>query len=105
MPERRRHHHKREEQPINEQPNPFSNILGNFNISNLAGIINSIDINELTNSINSNSFAPANGGEMDEGTMRKEEIANSLRTLINCDKSELIQVLLRFYALRKPVKK
>lgn len=117
MPDHRRHRHRREEpireqtinneQPTNkEQPNPFSNMLGNINISSIASLINSIDINELAASINNNNYASVEEGvQLDEGTRRKNDIANALKTLINCDKSELVQVLLRFYALRNSNKK
>ncbi|OPJ55346.1 hypothetical protein [Clostridium oryzae] len=99
----RKHHHKREESST-EQQNLSSAIFGNLNINNLANLINSVDVNELVASINNNNIASDNG-EKDEAVLRKEEIATALRTLINCDKSELVQVLLKFYALRKPLKK
>lgn len=76
-------------------------------LGNIASLLNTIDLNKVTSLLGSfNNNLPANttsnDGTRDSGVeQRRNELANALRTLINADKSELLQVALQVYAATK----
>jgi hypothetical protein len=89
-------------QPSNNTANsPF----GNFNINGLAGIVNSIDVNALTNAINKA------GDDIDDKEERgvrgpaNADIILALRTLINADKALLIQTVIQLFATSRNQKR
>lgn len=77
------------------------------NLGNIAALLNNIDLNKLSSLLgNITSTLPINnpGGDAvrdPDAEQRKNELANALRTLINADKSELLQVALQVYAATK----
>lgn len=76
-------------------------------LGNIAALLNTIDLNKITSMLGGlNNSLPVNtsgnGANRDQGAEeRKIELANALRTLINADKSELLQVALQIYAATK----
>jgi hypothetical protein len=73
-------------------------------LGNIATLLNTIDLNKVTSllgSFNNNlsDNTTNSDGTRDTGSeQRRNELANALRTLINADKSELLQVALQVYA-------
>lgn len=94
---RHRRHSRYEEEDIRESNTQQSGSpFGNFNIGNLAGIVNSIDVNQLTSAINRAGEELDNYDSDDEP--RNGEIIRALRTLINSDKALLLQTIIQLYA-------
>jgi hypothetical protein len=94
---RHRRHSRYEEDDIRESSSQQNNSpLGNFNIGSLAEIINSIDVNQLTKAINRAGEELDNDDSGDEA--RNADIIRALRTLINSDKSLLLQTIIQLYA-------
>jgi hypothetical protein len=83
--------------------------LNNLDLSSIAGIINNIDMNQVSAFLNN---AVNNGGDIEKdeknnqipdsntsnAESRKSELIRALRTLINADKSEVLQIVIQLYA-------
>jgi hypothetical protein len=92
--------HKRE--TFNEE----NSIPNNYDFSNIINLIKGIDINQLTEYVSTmNNTNQEENDEIDEGTARRNEILSSIKTLIDSDKTELLQVILQLYAASKNIKK
>lgn len=98
--------HKKNTMYGEENGQPTNQPVNNFNLGNLAGIINSLDINSLVDAVNSAGEAIDNT-EMDDGAVESSnaEIIRALRTLINADKVVLLQTIIQIYALSRTRKK
>lgn len=98
--------HKRNTNYEEENGQPTNQPVNNFNLGNLVGIINSIDINSLVDAVNSAGEAIDNT-EMDDAAVENSnaEIIRALRTLINADKVVLLQTIIQIYALSRARKR
>lgn len=94
-----------EEESTPQRNNVNNNPLSNFNINSLAGIVNSIDVNQLSDAIN------RAGDDIDDQEERgirsapNADIILALRTLINADKALLIQTVIQLFAVSRNQKR
>lgn len=82
-----------------------ANSQGGFNLGGLAGLINSIDINQLAHSINQAGDLIDEQEERGIHSPANGEIIVALRTLINADKALLLQTFIQLIASGRSQKK
>lgn len=86
---------------------PAANGFDLSSLGSIAGLLNNIDMNKISSLLGNISTSlpintTGNDGSRDSNVeQRKSDLANALRTLINADKSELLQVALQIYAATK----
>ena len=117
----RHRRHRRQEEASRPASNTPASGFDLSSIANIAGLLNSIDLNQVagllssfnavnqnngnmsTENINSSAVVNNETNERSESSTaaRKNELANALRVLINADKTELLQVALQFYAANR----
>lgn len=103
----RHRRHGRYEDSGRGEANSAGNGLDLSSLGNIAALLNTIDINKITSLLgNVTNNLPINAAGNDQNrdpdaAQRKTELANALKTLINADKSELLQVALQIYAATK----
>lgn len=92
----------------------IGSILKNFDISSIAKILSSIDINEVTalvNNLSKNTEQADSSGdnlrniESEDINKKRSDVAASLQTLINADKGELLQIIMQLFAASKKTNK
>lgn len=89
-------------QPRNNTPN---NPLANFNINSLAGIVNGIDVNQLSQAINNAGDVIDDQEERGIQSAPNADIILALRTLINADKALLLQTMIQLFAVGRNQKR
>jgi hypothetical protein len=86
--------------------NNLGSILGNMNPNQLAGILNGIDINQLKGMFQGFNSASNQEGERNQiGSSRSIEILNSIKPLVNAERSQLIDSIIQIYTISKIIKK
>ncbi|NLZ49233.1 MAG: hypothetical protein GX895_10750 [Clostridiales bacterium] len=105
MSRHRRSRSSRQERYEQESPQVSNHAQGGFNLANLAGIINSIDINQLAQSINEAGDLIEEQEERGIRTAPNADIIMALRTLINADKAMLLQTFIQLLASSRNQKK
>lgn len=109
MSSHRRGRSSRQERYEQESPQASTqtsnNQQGGFNLASLAGIINSIDINQLAHSINQAGDLIDEQEERGIRTAPNADIIVALRTLINADKAMLLQTFIQLMAASRNQKK
>lgn len=98
MSRHRRSRSSREDRYEQESPQASNNQQGGFNLASLAGLINSIDINQLAQSINQAGALIERQEEKGIRTAPNADIIIALRTLINADKAMLLQTFIQLLA-------
>jgi hypothetical protein len=102
-----RHRRRTRQEGASQSGSGFN--LNNLDLSSIAGIINNIDMNQVSTFLNNAVKNEANteNGEKNNQTRdsntssvdpRRNEIIRAMRTLINADKSEVLQVVIQLYA-------
>lgn len=105
MSRHRRSRPSREDRYEQESSQGNPNQQGGFNLANLIGIINSIDINQLAQSINQAGDLIDEQEERGLRTAPNADIVIALRTLINADKALLLQTFIQLIAASRNQKR
>ena len=94
-----------EEEDTQPKNNTANNPLTNFNISSLAGIVNGIDVNQLSEAINRAGDDIDDQEDRGLRTAPNADIILALRTLINADKALLLQTMIQLFAVSRNQKR
>ena len=86
-------------------------LLNNMNPNQLSGLLNNIDLNQLSSMFKgmggggSGGSTSSGSGEQQVGHDKRMEILNSIRPLVNSERSQLLDSIIQIYNISRIMKK